>query len=74
MSYFDFKKMTMMKKIWYDRKTGEFNWALLAVIALAGIFFYNILTANIRKPIQQGTDKKEDYFQQSTSGHSAMID
>jgi hypothetical protein len=44
--------MKLFKRFWFDRETGEFNWAIVAIIALAGIFFFNVLTAKVNLPDQ----------------------
>jgi hypothetical protein len=44
------KAIKIMKRFWFDRETGEFNWAFVAILALAAIFFYNVLTANVNIP------------------------
>jgi hypothetical protein len=44
------KAMKTMKRFWFDKETGEFNWAIVAILALAAIFFYNVMTANVNIP------------------------
>ena len=46
--------MKIMKKFWFDKETGEFNWAIVAIFALAAIFFFNVFTASVNIPA--GTD------------------
>jgi hypothetical protein len=57
--------MKLFKRFWFDRETGEFNWAIIAVILLAAIFFYNVITANVRIP-------ENDHIDENAYNHELM--
>jgi hypothetical protein len=38
--------------LWSSEYWGGFNWALVAIIAFAVIFFFNVLTANVQIPVE----------------------
>ena len=57
-----------MKKIWFDNKTGEFNWALVAVIAFAAMFTYSVFTANVIIP-EKTQEELQESFQNNRIGH-----
>lgn len=60
------------KALWRDN-SGEFNWAMIAVIALAAIFFYNVFTANVVIP-QKDLKVKQETVQNNWATDNGAIE
>ena len=62
-----------MKNLLFDKTSGEFNWALVAVLALAAIFFYSVLTANVSIP-KDSMDNSENIIHQEERDFFETLD
>ena len=62
------------KSFWRDEKSGEFNWALVAVFVLVAIFFYNVYTAKTIIPGETQKQVSEQTTDKSLGDNNILID